>query len=214
MLRPRILDLFCGAGGAAMGLHRAGFDVLGVDIKRQPHYPFAFDQADALTYPLDGFDAYWASPPCQRFSKSVDKKDRTKHPDYIDAIRQRLIATGKPYIIENVPQAPLINSIQLCGSSFGLRLHRHRIFEGYVPLLVLPCSHSWMPADLPCAWNRKNPLRVYAVSGGWQHVPFEDVKKAMGIEWEVTPKELSEAIPPAYSEFLGKWLQSMYFTNK
>src|SRR5512134_3964137 len=96
---PRLLDLFCGAGGAAMGYHRAGFDVVGVDIKPQPHYPFEFYQADALTYPLDGFDAYHASPPCQRYStitKYHGKEVTESHPDLLPTTRERLMLAGLP----------------------------------------------------------------------------------------------------------------------
>lgn len=123
MSQPVLLDLYCKAGGAAMGYHRAGFRVVGVDIEPQPHYPFEFHQADALTFPLDGFDAYHASPPCQRYSMITKLHGRAiveSHPDLIDPTRYRLKSSGKPYIIENVPQAPLKDAVTLCGSMFNL----------------------------------------------------------------------------------------------
>jgi len=208
--RPRLLDLFCGAGGASMGYHRAGFDVVGVDLHHQPRYPFQFVQADALTFTLDGFDAIHASPPCQRFSKSVDIADRAKHPDLIAATRDRLVTTGLPYVIENVPQAPLIDPVRICGSAFGpdvLQVARHRLFESNVPLAGLPCRHELYVPQYPPAWNRKNPLRFVAVSGGWQHLSLEERGRAMGIDW-MKDTELSESIPPAYTEYVGRQLLS------
>lgn len=206
-MKPKLLDLFCGAGGASMGYHRAGFEVEGVDIKPQPHYPFKFYQADALEFPLEGYDAYHASPPCQRFSQAVKKKDRVNHPDYIVAIRQRLGATNKPFVIENVPRAPLFNYFTLCGSSFGLPIRRHRIFESNIFVPTFRCSHTEFPRKYRCAWNRETPLRVLSISGGYQHgISLEEHKVAMGIDWEIKYNELSQAIPPAYTEYIGKYL--------
>ncbi len=190
-----------------MGYYRAGFEVVGVDIKPQPHYPFEFHQADALTYPLDGFDAYYASPPCQRFSQAVKKKHRDNYPNYLGIIRDILGNTGKPYVIENVPLAPLINYFTLCGSSFGLPVRRHRRFESNIFIPVMRCSHTEYPRKYNCAWNRTTKLRVLSISGGYQHgITLDEYKQAMGIDWEVTTKELSEAIPPAYTEYIGKQL--------
>ena len=144
MTRPRLLDLFCGAGGAAMGYHRAGFEVVGVDINPQPRYPFEFHQADALEYPLAGFDAIHASPPCQRFSTMTKRWARSSsHSDLIEPTRSRLRESMLPYVIENVAGAPLVGPIRLCGSSFGLPVRRHRLFEmSSPPLLVPPCQHD------------------------------------------------------------------------
>jgi hypothetical protein len=122
-VRPRLLDLFCGAGGAAVGYHRAGFDVVGVDINPQPRYPFEFHQADAMTFPLDGFDAIHASPPCQAYSHGTPPDKRSNHPDLLDATRDRLNAAGLPWVIENVPRAPLRSPVILCGSQFDLTAH-------------------------------------------------------------------------------------------
>jgi DNA (cytosine-5)-methyltransferase 1 len=135
--KPRVLDLFCGAGGASMGYHRAGFEVVGVDLVPQPHYPFVFVQADALTYPLDGFEVVVASPPCPGYSRATafHRGARAKHPLLIEPIRERFKAQGVPYVIENVEGAPLLHPILLCGTMFGLRSIRHRLFESNVPLL-------------------------------------------------------------------------------
>lgn len=205
----RLLDLFCGAGGASMGYHEAGFDVVGVDIKPQPNYPFEFHQADALTFPLDGFDVIHASPPCQRFSKSVSKKNRENHPDLIAAIRQRLTMNWPaPYVIENVPGSPLIEPVVLCGTMFRLDVKRHRLFESDVLLPTPPaCRHGEYAPKYPPAWNRKTLLRFRPISGGWTGASdIEDDRKAMGVDWPMTRSELSESIPPAYTKWIGRWL--------
>jgi DNA (cytosine-5)-methyltransferase 1 len=220
MTRPRLLDLFCGAGGAAMGYHRAGFDVVGVDIKPQPHYPFEFYQGDA-TSPSNWLEAMHglpdvihASPPCQAFSQAVKKVNRPKHPDLLEPTRGLLIASGLPYIIENTPRAPLRDAITLCGSAFGLKVRRHRKFESSIFILSNGCAHKDMayPAIYAPAWNRTNPLRVLSISGGYQTRVnigedfLEQHKAAMGIDWEISYNELSEAIPPAYTEWIGAQL--------
>lgn len=207
-MRPKLLDLFCGAGGASMGYHRAGFEVEGVDINPQPHYLWKFYQADALEFPLKGYDAYHASPPCQRFSKSVSKINRLKHPDFIVPIRERLINTGLPYVIENVPGSPLLNPIVLCGSAFDLDVRRHRLFESNIKLISNGCFHKDYQPRFPCAWNRKTPLRFLSISGGWgtKGVSLETQLEAMGITWRMNYKEVSEAIPPAYTAYIGYYL--------
>jgi len=203
----RLLDLFCGAGGASVGYHRAGFEVTGVDHRPMPRYPYEFIQADAMTFPLDGFDAIHASPPCQRHSKAVAIADRENHPDLVDPTRERLLAAGKPYVMENVVKAPLVNTIRLCGSSFGLPIQRHRLFESNVWLMALPCAHGAYPRIYEPAWNRTTKLRVLSVSGGFtKRVPLQEFKDAMGVDWHMTRPELSEAIPPAYTQFIGEQL--------
>ena len=203
MSRPRLLDLFCGAGGAAMGYHRAGFDVVGVDLEPQPSYPFEFVQADALDYPLDGFDAIHASPPCQF---ATDYKRRPAHvhdsPNLIAATRRRLDAPGVPYVIENVERAlsHLRNPITLCGSSFGLDVRRHRLFECSFPVMAPPCAHGWQTPRFPQATNRAN-LRSTVEIGVWR-IPLETQQRAIGIDW-MGVAELSQAIPPAYTELIG-----------
>lgn len=214
MSRPLLLDLFCGAGGAAMGYHRAGFDVIGVDIKPQPRYPFRFIQADALDWMIDtmetgvgGYAAVHASPPCQRYSKSVSKANRSKHPDLIEKTRYFLQQMNLLYVIENVPRAPLWNPVQLCGSAFGLPIQRHRLFESNIALMSPGCIHGAYERKYPPAWNRTTPLRVLSISGGWTgQDDLEQHKQAMGVDWDVTPHELSEAIPPAYTQFIGEQL--------
>jgi DNA (cytosine-5)-methyltransferase 1 len=144
MSRPRALDLFCKAGGVSMGLYRAGFDVVGVDIEPQKNYPFKFVQADALEYPLAGYDFIWASPPRQAhtLAQRIRKND---HPDLVDPIRQRLKSAGALWSIENVLGAPLINPVLLCGCMFGLGTYRHRLVES--SFYVRPPNH---PAhDIP-----------------------------------------------------------------
>ena len=132
-MRPRLLDLFCGAGGAGMGYSRAGFEVVGVDIAPQKHYPFEFHQADALEYLAQHgaeFDAIHASPPCQRYSAITHaKRTENNYPDLIPSTREALIKCDRPYVIENVPRAPLINPLILCGTMFDLHVIRHRLFE-------------------------------------------------------------------------------------
>lgn len=201
---PRLLDLFCGAGGAAMGYHRAGFHVVGVDVVPQPNYPFEFHQADALTYPVDGYDAIHASPICQGFTAYKRRPGHVRpRPNLIPAVRERLTAAGVPYIIENVPGAPLIDPITLCGSAFQLDVRRHRLFESNIALTAPPCDHNWQTPRFPPATNRTNLRRTVEV-GVWR-IPLATQQKAMGIDWMTVP-ELSLAIPPAYTEWLGRRL--------
>lgn len=160
----KALDLFCGAGGASMGLANAGFEVTGVDIFDQPNYPFTFYKANALEFDLSGFDFIWASPPCQAFTLA-QRIQKNQHPDLIEPIRQRLIETNKPYCIENVVGAPLINPILLCGSMFpGLRVYRHRLFESNFKIVPPPSprTQSSHYKDGKAAKGR----RVHAC--GWQ----------------------------------------------
>lgn len=198
----KALDLFSGAGGATKGLQRAGFHVTGVDIKPQPHYcGDVFIQADALTVDLIGYDLIWASPPCQHYSQLTNcRGTQANHPDLIGVIRSRLKAVGKPFIIENVNGArmELDNPLMLCGAMFGLMSYRHRRFE---------CSHFIMQPDhpphtVPCARAGHWELGKYAsVTGNCSPVSLSRV--ALGIDW-MNRNELSQAIPPAFSEFLGR----------
>jgi DNA (cytosine-5)-methyltransferase 1 len=205
--RPRLLDLFCGAGGAAMGYHRAGFDVVGVDIAPQPNYPFEFYQGDALECGSDvGYDAIHASPPCQQFSQMSKCRPglAATYPNHVPATRELLRATGLPYVIENVVGAPLENPIMICGSGLGLTLQRHRLFESNVALWGVPCIHganAWNP-DYGHATGRKR--RRVPVIGEWR-IRKELQDEAMGIDWMTLP-ELSEALPPAYTEHIGRQL--------
>jgi DNA (cytosine-5)-methyltransferase 1 len=211
-MKPRLLDLFCGAGGAAMGYYRAGFEVVGVDIKPQPHYPFEFHQADALIYPLEGFDAYHASPPCQLYSRAGTqwRGQGKEYPDLINDTRTMLIATGKPYVIENVPDAPLINPTKLNGALFGMLVRRVRLFETSfnMPLVICPKEKA--------AHFRKmgRPVKegeIITPVGHFSNVPY--AKRQMGIDW-MTGQELTQAIPPAYTEYIGKYLMEYISTLK
>lgn len=214
MTRPRLLDLFCGAGGAGTGYHRAGFDVVGVDIKPQPRYPFGFVQADALEYCAahgHEFDAIHASPPCQAYSVATKVHGPVRvaatHPDLVEPTRELLNKIGKPWVIENVPGSPLFGTLMLCGSMFGLEVRRHRLFEGCVPTMSpTSCDHS-LPA-VPVyghtgAGANRGRERARGRSNG-----VDDWKRAMAIDW-MTVNELAEAIPPAYTEYIGKQLMTV-----
>ena len=209
-MKPRLLDLFCGAGGAAMGYSRAGFDVIGVDVVDQPHYPFEFIKADALTFPLDWVpDAVHASPPCQAYSAGKNiwkgRLPDGRHPDLVAPIRARLAAAGVPYVIENVVGAPLLNATMLCGDMFGLGVKRHRLFE--------TSFFIWNP---PVCRKRHPDFFVSVFGGGAKakksgrglaktNVVHAAASTAMGIDW-MTRDELSQAIPPAYTEHIGGFL--------
>ncbi len=205
--RPlRALDLFCGAGGASMGLHRAGFEVVGIDVKPQPEYPFEFHQADALAFPLGGFDFVWASPPCQMFTAYRRRPYDPREPlvNLIPQTRERLRALTVPWVIENVPGAPLVDPITLCGSMFGLDVRRHRLFETSHPIVPRECRHwIWTPR-FPCATNRTNLRKTVEV--GVYRIPLATQRKAMDIEW-MCLQSLSLAIPPAYSEWIATELR-------
>jgi DNA (cytosine-5)-methyltransferase 1 len=203
----RLLDLYCGAGGCSMGYHRSGFEVVGVDIKPQKHYPFEFHQADALEYLAKHgaeFDVIHASPPCQRWSIATNKKYRNNHPDLINKTRQALRKIGKPYIIENIKGArkELINPIMLCGTMFGLKIQRHRYFEIYPELncLTMACDHSEYPVLITGTTRRKCTGRFeYSVA---------ECRKASGIDW-MTRVELDQAIPPDYTLWIGKQIMAV-----
>jgi DNA (cytosine-5)-methyltransferase 1 len=188
-----------------MGYHRAGFDVVGVDISLQPRYPFEFHQADALHYLAEhwqDFDAVHASPPCQRFSAMSACRPGLSgdYPDLIAATRGLLDLTGLPYVIENVPGSPLRPDLTLCGHMFGLELYRHRVFETN--------WFAWQPAHVPHTLPASRaghwtPGTIMSVSG---HVsPIAKAREAMGIDW-MARDELAESIPPAFTEHIGTQL--------
>jgi len=197
----RLLDLFCGAGGAAMGYHRAGFDeIVGVDIKPQPRYPFTFVQGDALEYcSAHGreFDAIHASPPCQAYSEATPMEARKHHPKLIAATRQVLAAIGKPFVIENVEnaRADMRLTMMLCGTMFGLNLWRHRYFE-IEPFRLFMSPASCNHAKFPVVVSGKSRKA---------RVGIADRRTAMNIEW-MSNAEITEAIPPAYTEYIGRQL--------
>jgi DNA (cytosine-5)-methyltransferase 1 len=221
-LKPRALDLFCGAGGATKGLQRAGFHVTGVDINPQPRYcGDAFHQADALTFPLDGFDFIWASPPCQAHTSMKTMHNARSHADLVPATRAMLLETGRPYVIENVQGAPLIDPILLCGTMFnlgcdGAELRRHRLFECSFPILFPECRHGSGDTVGVYGGHLRNRRRARTIGiygegcrdSGWKFdkgvadFGVEQGRRAMGIEW-MTIAELCQAIPPSYSEFIG-----------
>jgi DNA (cytosine-5)-methyltransferase 1 len=221
-MTKKLLDLYCKAGGAGMGYYRAGWDVVGVDIEPQPRYPFGFVCMNAITaiktlldglsiqvfdrhYYLSDFSAIHASPPCQKNStmtKGLWKDRLDGHPELIAPTRELLKQAGLPYIIENVPTAPLISPTILCGSMFGLGVRRHRLFETSFPVIAPSCNHG----------SQKYVVAVYGHSGGSSKrdgLKFGGVdtwKAAMGIDW-MTGNELAEAIPPAYTEYIARFIK-------
>lgn len=207
MARRRLADFGCKAGGASYGYWLAGWEPVGIDKDPQPNYPFEFHQGDMLTYPLDGFDAYHASPPCQTWTAYRRRGGGVGegYQDLIEPMRERLAATGKPYVLENLPRSPVRNWVQLCGSSFGLDVQRHRGFEiGHSPWFMSPpCQHGIWTPRFPCATNRTNLRRTVEV-GVWR-IPLPVQQAAMGINW-MALDELTEAIPPAYTEHIGRQL--------
>ena len=212
-MKPRLLDIFCGAGGAATGYHRAGFDVVGVDIKPQPRYPFSLIVADwrqgefNATMDFGPFDAIHASPPCQRYSDLAKRNGNADaHPDFIDAVRELVRATSLPYVIENVEGAPLWDPIVLCGSMFGLRVIRHRLFESNVALTVPahPRHELVYTRDKRKAhYGKLDEMTSPVMVNGGGNCSIAAARDAMGIDW-MTKAEINEAIPPAYTEFIGR----------
>ncbi len=203
----KILDLFCGAGGAAMGLHQAMPDaeIVGVDIVKQPRYPFRFECADAMTFPLDGFDSIWASPPCQAYSVAR-KIHGGDYPDLVAATRGRLRESGTPYVIENVIGAPLHASLMLCGTMFGLRVIRHRVFE---TSFLVPQPHHPRHEGGTGAKDRYSSLDrdAYLCVAG-HNFRAADGPIAMGVTHMRNRAEIAQAVPPAYSRYiLTAWLQ-------
>jgi DNA (cytosine-5)-methyltransferase 1 len=199
----RALDLFCGAGGATKGLQRAGFHVTGVDIVKSPRYcGDAFIQADALDVDLSGYDFIWASPVCKRYSGLAVIHGSEQHPDHIPPIRERLRRARTPYAIENVVGAPLIQPLMLCGTMFGLRTWRHRLFElsWLLERLTPPCNHAHEPVPV---YGHENRGSRVAADGSRNVYSLADRQAAMGIDW-MTRDELSQAIPPAFSEWIAR----------
>lgn len=209
-VKPRLLDLFCCQGGAAMGYHRAGFEVTGVDISPQPRYPFQFHQADALAFVKEHgheFDAIHASPPCHDHTalKSRAGLDGTAH--LLPDTREALQALGKPYVIENVPGAPIRKDLVLCGEQFGLRTVRHRWFEFSDGLLILGMPH------IPHSAKTSTKKRKTCWDAGMHISVTGDIgvtigSQVMKIDW-MTRDGLSQAIPPDYTEYIGRQLISL-----
>ena len=212
----RLLDLFCGAGGAAVGYHRAGFDeIVGVDITPQPRYPFQFVQADALEFCKSfgaGFDVIHASPPCQAYCYlSAFYAQRSAHPKLIEPTREILRHTGRIYVIENVENAPLRSAICLCGSVFGLRVRRHRLFESSVHLWAMNPRHQHRKQGRSVGvygHQGSGSLRPRPRDHGGSFIRAKnaaDANEALGTSG-LTWREATQAIPPAYTEFIGRQL--------
>ncbi len=213
--RPLLLDLFCGAGGASVGYDRAGFRVIGVDIKAQPNYPFEFIKADAVEFLREGIalgaSAIHASPPCQGYS-DLQKQNKRLYPKLVEPVRELLRQHQRPYVIENVEGAPLIEPTLLCGVMFGgLRVLRHRLFETNFPMPNPP--FHW-PHPLVFTHDKRkghygkldqNTSFVQVTGGG--NCTVANKADAMGIDW-MTGKELNEAIPPAYTQWVGRRLMA------
>jgi DNA (cytosine-5)-methyltransferase 1 len=209
----RLLDLYCKAGGASKGYADAGFDVVGIDIKKQKRYPYEFIQADCLEIIKDldylrTFDVIAASPPCQTHSRTKHLRDaQGKSTDKVDLIpqtRQALIESGKPYVIENVPGAPLVDPVQFCGSSFGLKVRRHRLFESSIKIVGSICDHKTQGKPVGIYGSMRDEIP----QGGHTAKSIEEARGAMGIDWMIWG-ELVEAIPPRYTYEIGKQLLSV-----
>lgn len=215
-----LLDLFCGAGGAAKGYHEAGFEVIGVDIKRQKRYPYQFIQGDAIEYLIahgHEYDAIHASPPCQAYTDSQRQTKADHHPRLVEPLQQLLAASGKPYVIENVDRAPLRDPVLLCGTMFpGLRVIRHRLFETNFPV-VQPFHLKKTEHPLVYTMDKRKPhygkldekIDFVMVTGGG-NCTKEAARDAMRISW-MTKRELNEAIPPAYTKYIGDHLYNFFY---
>jgi DNA (cytosine-5)-methyltransferase 1 len=211
--KPRLLDLFCCAGGAGTGYSRAGFEVVGVDIKPQPHYPLTFMQADALALDpefIASFDAIHASPPCQSYSDLAKRNGNADAwPRLVDPVREMLIRSGLPYVIENVEGAPLRDPVILCGTMFkGLRVLRHRLFEANFPIVAPP--HGRHPKvhtfdKRKSHYGKTDEMRDFVSVNGGGNCTVAAASDAMGIDW-MSKNELNEAIPPIYTHFIGEQL--------
>lgn len=217
--RPRVLDLFCGAGGCSVGYHRAGYDVVGVDIQAHPDYPFPIVVTDAVAVAripelLDGFDLVHASPPCPRYSHSTNAAAREKHPDLVPPVRDALKAWGGTWVIENVPGAPMTNAVILCGSMFGLGVRRHRLFDTNAPVMALHCDHK---VQGPTIGVYGNPDTLGAPrmrpdgsgSRGQKAGSVAEAQLLLGIDWMTDWDDLTDSIPPAYTEYIGRQILEM-----
>jgi DNA (cytosine-5)-methyltransferase 1 len=208
---PKVLDLFCGAGGASMGYHKAGFEVTGVDLKHGKRYPFQYLRWDVMQMSVEElrqYDFIHASPPCQTYSITrnlrIAQGKQTNKLDLIEPVREMLIASGKPYVIENVMGAPLRNAITVCGSAFGLKVRRHRLFESNLSFIGTQCDHKTQGRPVGIYGSMKDEIP----GGGRTAHSMDEAKAAMGIDWMIW-SELVEAIPPAYTHYLGKQIKEL-----
>ena len=221
-MKLKMLDLFCGGGGAGMGYSLAGFDVTGVDINPQGNYPFEFKQGDALetlenlteSGEIKDYAAVHASPPCQKYTRKQANWGRKRtfffnHPDLLARTRKLLDAAGLPYVIENVPGAPIREDLTLCGTMFDLRIKKHRHFEA-----------NWKLPEAPRECDHTDTYNPWAGKGR----SAEKLREAMGIDWlpisgGASRKlgytgDLFNAIPPAYTQFIGTALLKQLNNNQ
>lgn len=217
----RLLDLFCGAGGAAVGYRRAGFTgIVGVDINPQPNYPFEFIQSDAMVFMddilndeefsllLGEFDVIHASPPCQAYSAGARMRSgyEKEHPKLIEPVREFLVRSGLPYVIENVVGAPFLSPIRICGSQFGLGVRRHRLFESNMALFSSYCTHDRQDVVVGVYGDHPEDALIRKGHPAIRAKTIEHAKEVMGIDWMQTWQEVKEAIPPAYTQYIGEQL--------
>lgn len=217
-MRPRLLDLFCGAGGCSVGYHRAGFEVVGVDIEPHPDYPFTLHVADATkimcdTAFLDQFEVVHGSPPCPRYSVagSIGSYDPASKPDLVPAFRHAMRSWGGMWVMENVPGAPMPDAVTLCGWAMGLRhIKRHRLFESSEYLMAPGCACP--VGDTVSVFGHSGEDRrksTRAEHGNVRkHLPISEVRRLMGVEWMTRREDVADAIPPAYTQFIGEQLIS------
>lgn len=217
MGRPRLLDLFCCEGGAGHGYALAGFDVTGVDITDQPNYPYRFVRADALAYVAEHgteYDVIHASPPCQGYSTMTSAAARARWPRLIAPTRAALAATGRPWLIENVEGARrhLDHPVKLCGSGLGLAVRRHRYFETTLPLMGAPCAHGTrVPFGVYGGHGDRGQIYRRPGTGHRRSVKVRDLahaREVMGMPW-ASWRGVVEAIPPAYTLFLGEQIMAL-----
>lgn len=208
--RPRLLDLCCCEGGAAMGYHQAGFDVVGVDIVERKRFPFEFVQADAVEYArehADEFDAIHASPPCQAHTAARAMGGNKEHACIIDPLREVLRASGKPYVIENVPGSPLVGA-RLCGTSFGLPVRRHRLFETSFFMMTPECLCKHPAGDFPGLVTGQRSGFVQVCGNARRAGELDLRRRAMEMPW-ASDKGVSQAIPPAFTRYIGERLMEV-----
>jgi len=200
----KLLDLYCGAGGACRGYQQAGFEVTGIDNQAQPRYPGQFIKGDAIHFLVKNwksFDVIHASPPCQAYTK-LNHKNKPSSSHDLERIIPILKSTGKPFVVENVEMAPMPKSIKLNGLMFGLNVFRQRIFYSNIFLME--------PGQVPVKRSRVKHKRIFTVAGnGAKGDTLSNWSNAMGIDW-MTKKELAQAIPPAYTKWIGEQLMNLW----